>query len=103
MKYKTTAKALKEGYRTIISVGYCDLQGLLCYKSPIAYARGYYGWNFDVYDIDGIAIVTGYRSMPSKNSKVNYNLVSEYESKADGKTADEKNALIKEFINKAKA
>ena len=43
MKYKTTAKAIKEGYYKIISVGYCELQGLLSYKSPTAYASGYYG------------------------------------------------------------
>lgn len=40
MKYKTTAKELKEGYYKIISVGYCDLQSLLSYKSPIAYSKG---------------------------------------------------------------
>jgi len=103
MKYKTTAKAIKEGYYKIISVGYCDLQDLLSYKSPTAYSSGYYGWNFDVYDIDGVAIVTGYRGMPSKNSKASYTLVKEYEDKSRGKTAEEKDALIKEFITKATA
>lgn len=103
MKYKTTAKAVKEGYHTIVSVGYCELQCLLSYKSPIAYTCGYYGWNFDVYDIDGIAIVTGYRGMPSRNSKVDYKTVREYEQKAAGKTADEKDALIKEFLGKVTA
>lgn len=101
MKYKTTGKALKEGYCKIISVGYCDLQGLLSYKNPVAYAAGYYGWNFDVYDINGVAIVTGYRSMPSKNSKADYKLIREYEAKAEGKTAEEKDVLINEFIAKA--
>lgn len=101
MRYKTTAKALKEGYHNIISAGYCELQGLLSYKSPVAYSSGYYGWNFDVYDIDGVAIVTGYRGMPSKNSKADYDLTREYEKRAEGKTAEEKDALIKEFIAKA--
>ncbi len=100
MKYKTTAKAVKEGYYKVISTGYCELQGLLSYKSPIAYASGYYGWNFDVYDIDGVAIVTGYRGMPCKNSKANYDIVREYEAKAEGKSAQEKDALVKEFISK---
>jgi hypothetical protein len=98
MKYKTTAKAVKEGYYKVIRVGYCELQGLLSYKSPIAYASGYYGWNFDIYDINGVAIVTGYRGMPSKNSEVKYDTIREYEKKAEGKTAEEKDALIKEFI-----
>lgn len=102
MKYKTTAKALKEGYYMIIDVGYCDLQSLLSYKSPIAYNAGVYGWNFDVYDIDGVAIATGYRGMPSKNSKADYKLIKEYEDKSQGKTAEEKEILLKEFIEKAR-
>ena len=61
MKYKTTSKELKEGYYNIIATGYCELQSLLKYKNPIAYNAGHYGWNYDVYDINGIAIVTGYR------------------------------------------
>ena len=101
MKYKTTAKAIRGGYYKIIKAGYCELQGLLSYKSPISYTCGYYGWNFDVYDIDGVAIATGYRGMPSKNSKADYKLIREYEAKAEGKTAEEKDSLIKEFINKA--
>jgi len=100
MKYKTTAKAIKEGYHKIISCGYCDLQSLLSYRSPTAYSAGVYGWNFDVYDIDGVAIATGYRGMPSKNSNVSYALIREYEEKSQGKTAAEKDILIKEFISK---
>ena len=101
MKYKTTAKELKEGFYKIISVGYCDLQSLLSYKSPVAYSRGVYGWNFDVYDIEGVAIATGYRGMPSKNSKNDYKLMREYEQKSQGKTAEEKDVLIREFIKLA--
>lgn len=101
MKYKTTARAVKEGYCKVIRAGYCDLQELLSYKSPTAYASGVYGWNFDVYDINGVAIATGYRGMPSKNSKEDYKIIREYEAKAQGKTAEEKNVLINEFIAKA--
>jgi len=100
MKYKTTAKEVKNGYYKIIRAGYCELQGLLSYENPVAYCAGVYGWNFDVYDIDGVAIATGYRGMPSKNSKASYDLIREYEAKADGKTREEKRALIKEFIEK---
>lgn len=102
MKYKTTAKALRGGYYMIISAGYCSLQNLLRYESPIAYCKGVYGWNFDVYDFDGIAIVTGYRGMPSKNSIEDYTLIKEYDAKADGKTKEERLALINEFIAKSK-
>ena len=101
MKYKTTEKEVKEGYYKIISVGYCELQSLLSYKSPEAYTCGYYGWNFDVYNINGVAIVTGYRGMPSKNSKADYNLIREYEQKAEGKTAEEKDVLLREFVHEA--
>jgi len=53
-----------------------------------------------VYDIDGVAIATGYRGMPSKNSRADYKLIREYEEKSQGKTAAEKDILIKEFISK---
>ena len=101
MKYKTTAKEIKQGYHKIIAVGYCDLQSLLSYKNPVACSQGVYGWNFDVYDIDGVAIATGYRGMPDKNSKATYELIREYEGKSQGKTSSEKDILIKEFISKA--
>lgn len=103
MKYKTTARAIKEGYYTIISAGYCDLQCLLSYETPRAYCAGVYGWNFDVYEFNGVAIATGYRGMPAKNSKADYKLIREYETKAEGKTAAEKRLLITEFIEKARA
>ena len=98
MKYLTTAKALKSGYNNIISCGYCDLQNLLYYNSPIAYSKGSYGWNFDVYEVNGVAITTGYRGMPSKNSKTDYALVREYDNKAEGKSKDEREALLNEFV-----
>ena len=103
MKFKTTAKEMKSGYYMIISVGYCDLQNLLNYKTPVAYSAGTYGWNFDVYDIDGVAIVTGYRSMPSQHSKARYEFIREYDDKAQNKTKEERDLLIKEFIEKCKA
>jgi len=98
MKFKTTAKAIRDGYYTIIGVGYCDLQNLLKYKDPVAYTCGVYGWSFDVYDIDRVAICTGYRVMPSKNSSHDYKLIREYDKMAEGKTEEELNILIKEFI-----
>ena len=98
MKYKTTAKALKQGYYHIVRVGYCDLQNLLSYKTVVAYSSGIYGWNFDVYDIAGVAIVTGYRGMPCKNTSVSYSTIQEYEKKAEGKTEQEKDRLINEFL-----
>lgn len=68
MKFKTTRKAIVNGSSKIVSVGYCDLQSLLINHSPIAYTCGVYGWNFDVYEIDGLTICTGYRGMPGKTA-----------------------------------
>lgn len=64
MKFRTTTKALKNGYNTLKSAGYCELQHLLRNHSPIAYTAGVYGWNYDVYDVYGLTICTGYRGMP---------------------------------------
>lgn len=78
MKFKTTAKALRDGCLRIVSAGYCDLQYLLRTKEPIAYTSGVYGWNFDVYEIDGLTICTGYRGMVGRRA----NNIHEYEQKA---------------------
>ena len=78
MKYKTTAKAIREGACNPRSVGYCDLQSLLNNHSPIAYTCGVYGWNFDVYEVYGVTICTGYRGMVGPSCKG----VMEYEEKA---------------------
>lgn len=78
MKYKTTRKAIVDGAINIRSAGYCDLQALLYNHAPIAYTCGIYGWNFDVYNVYGITICTGYRNMPGKR----LDGIGEYESKA---------------------
>ena len=79
MKYKTTAKAIREGACNPRSVGYCDLQYLLNNHSPIAYTCSVYGWNFDVYEVYGVIICTGYRGMVGPICKG----IAEYEKKAE--------------------
>lgn len=107
MKFKTTQKAVKEGYRNIIRIGYCDLQYLLYYKNPVAYTSGGYGWNADIYDVGcGVAICTGYR--PFGNVKIDYELVREYDEKAEKiicnlkieNAKEELDKLLKEFLEK---
>lgn len=66
MKYKTTTKALRAGSCNLRCAGYCDLSYLLRKHEPIAYTCGVYGWNFDVYEVYGLTICTGYRGMPGK-------------------------------------
>jgi hypothetical protein len=78
MKYKNTRKAVVNGSVNVRSAGYCDLAYLLRNHSPIAYTCGVYGWNFDVFEVYGVTICTGYRNMPGKR----LDGVAEYEQKA---------------------
>lgn len=78
MKIKTTRKAIVAGSPRLVSAGYCDLQTLLRYHSPVAYTCGVYGWNFDVYEINGLTICTGYRGMPGQTA----NNIRKYEQAA---------------------
>ena len=109
MKFKTTAKEIRNGYGKKIAVSYCGMQHLLYNHAPIAYTCGVYGWNFDVYSVDGVAICTGYRGMVGKS--VDYELLREYETAAERIVYDCKipyeerkeriEALLIEFLQKA--
>lgn len=80
MKFKTTAKYIRSVYGdNCIKLGYCEACHLLRSHEPIAYTSGVYGWNFDLYYINGIAICTGYRGMIGSLPAVP---VTEYEEKA---------------------
>ena len=79
MKFKATKKEMKANYRNILSVGYCDLQQLLKYESPIAYSAGTYGWCCDYYDIDGVIISTGYSPI---GKDTDYKTIRKYEKLA---------------------
>ena len=81
MKFKTTQKAIKEGYKNIICLGYCSIPYLLKGNDADAYTSGIYGWNADIYKINSnTVIVTGYR--PFGNINPSYELVEEYENRA---------------------
>ena len=106
MKFKTTTKKIKENYSQnyILSIGYCDLQTLLKYESPRAYTSGVYGWNYDFYDVESVAICTGYRGMPT-GKDFDYSIVRKYETKAQ-KIADRRkkdNQTWEQFDNKKRA
>ena len=87
-KLKTTRKAVIDATAPAMlkSCEYCELQNLLYNHSPIAYTTGIYGWNFDVYDVYGLTICTGYRGMPGEDLKQ----VREYEKKASSILAEYK-------------
>lgn len=78
MKFKTTTKQVKNGCVNIKYAGYCDLQFLLRNHEPTAYTCGVYGWNYDIYEIYGVTICTGYRGMPGTRLEQ----ISEYEKMA---------------------
>lgn len=109
MKFKATIRDIREGYYWKITIGYCDAQYLLMYESPKAYTCGVYGWNFDMYEVDNVAICTGYRGMP-KGVDYDYDVLKEYEHKAEHIYHDRDipyeereikiKALLKEFVNK---
>lgn len=80
MKLKTTKKAVNETYPDVISVGFCALQTILSFEKPFAYTTGVKGFCADIYDMDGIAIVTGYA--PFGNHNANNELCKKYEEKA---------------------
>lgn len=106
MKHKTTKKEVSYWYGKKICVGYCDLQYLLKYQYAEAYTCGVYGWNADIYEIDGnTAIITGYR--PFGNIHPDYEITWAYNKQAkeiqrtnEYNTAEEKtNELLQKFID----
>lgn len=48
-KEKITKKQIMNGFKNIISCGYCEIQSLLQYKEANYYTTGTYGWNSDIY------------------------------------------------------
>lgn len=80
MKNFTTSPAVSRNYSTVLKIPYCALQSLLSHETPVSYNRGLYGWNYDVYAVDGVAIVTGYRNMPG--ARVPDSIINDVESRA---------------------
>lgn len=60
MKRRVYKKEIRADYKKIICVGYCNLQNLLRVVAPFGYTARAEGWGADIYDVDGVAIVTGY-------------------------------------------
>lgn len=104
MKFRTTRKAIVNGTPTnkLFQCGYCDMAHLLNYHSPIAYTCGVYGWNFDVYIVNGLTITTGYRNCCGK--WINYELLREYENRAkavfrNDETYGKREKLVEEILS----
>lgn len=81
-KMKITNKQVKENYKNIISVGYCDLYYLLQGLNARYYNAGVYGWNYDGFEINlNTLIITGYRPIKG-NIKTDHKTIEKYENKA---------------------
>ena len=88
MLFKTTTNELRTAYANgekMLAIGYCGAQYLLGYQNRIAYTKGTYGWNCDIYQINSgfcsaYIITTGYRQLVGK--RANYELLNEYEKQA---------------------
>ena len=87
MKYRTTKKAVLNGYARVYRAGCAELQHLLGTYEAVAYTAGMYGWNADIYDLGAladsvydVAICTGYRPF---GREIPGNLAKEYNDKAE--------------------
>ena len=101
MKFKTTQKAIKQGYSNVICVSYCALQRLLSCESETAYTVRREGWGADIYQFGNTAIVTGYA--PFGNIRPGYEVNQRYEERATKATESiynyqEKKAILQELI-----
>lgn len=109
-KIKATQKEMRENH-FIIQISYCLAENLLHYEKPIAYSSGAYGWACDYYLVNGSVISTGYRPIISKNTTASYEMIKDYDRKAEliringtnyEQTKQAINTLLCEFVEKAK-
>lgn len=75
-KVKISNKKAKELYDVIIQAS--DLK-MLHYLDDrnIFYNSGVYGWNWDIYDFNGVALINSYRNTPC-NIRPSYKIVEKY-------------------------
>lgn len=72
MKQHITRKEVNRIFDTVIFCDEITNIAALCGISPEYYNAGSFGWNWDLYDIDGIAVVGGYRSSPKYSHRIEY-------------------------------
>lgn len=60
-KFKTTNREMTTE-SVCYAIGYADLQNVLAFHNAVAYTSGVYGWNSDIYLLQGNTYIsTGYR------------------------------------------
>lgn len=81
MKIQVTKKMIKENYKNIISIGYCNVQNMLKGKNATMYSAGIYGWACDYYVIDNETIIsTGYSPI---GNDVSSEIIKKYETRSE--------------------
>lgn len=105
-KIKTTQKAIKKCFSKVIKVPYCGAHCLLQWTSADYYTTRAEGWAADIYDIDGVAIVTGYQ--PFGGYSIDHKTLHRLERKAMAIWSyrnkwhyNRKKAEVKKLLNKA--
>ena len=71
---------MQQNFKNVIRVEYRDALNLLFTKNPIASVSGVEGWKCDIYDINGVAIVTQYRILD--NIRPYSEILYKYETQA---------------------
>lgn len=73
MKQHITRKEVRyASYNAVILCNEIQNIAAHCGISPEYYNAGGYGWNWDLYDLGGMAIIGGYRSIPKCAARVDY-------------------------------
>lgn len=113
MKTQISKKRIKDYYKTIIIIPYCDAQHLLKGIQPTYYTAGIYGWNTDIYTLYPVAIQTGYRDFINTGITPDHDLIKKYDDAArevyEARTEetwqernDKINALLDKFIQEVR-
>lgn len=82
MAKQKAAMNICKGFDRVFSAPYCALQSI-CPESfiqPRYYNSGVYGWNNDMYVINGVIITTGYRNL--RGEEIPPEIIEKYSEKA---------------------
>lgn len=80
----TRAELRNASYNGVILCNEIQNIAYLCGLSPEYYNAGGLGWNWDLYDLDGVAVVGGYRSFPKCTARVDYSDAKRIEKHISG-------------------
>lgn len=80
----TRAELRNASYNGVILCNEIQNIADLCGLSPEYYNAGGHGWNWDLYDLDGVAVVGGYRSFPKCTARVDYSDAKRIEKHISG-------------------